>query len=325
MNTPKPDVVVLRRGTEGLPMSEYGDEIQSRLPDQQVVVASTPAKERTLLKSTRVATGISISEDLLAVADKLELFVVASSGYDHLPLDALTENGVAVVNASGIHAPGIAEQVVGNMLVFSRRLYKGWEQKQRHEWHHYQANELTGKTVTLVGLGSINQTVVKRLSGFDVETIGVRYTPEKGGPADEIIGFEDQDLFHDALARTDYLVLASPITDLTYRIVDGDAIASLPPDAVVINVGRGGLVDTDALTRAVQLGNLHGAALDVADPEPLPPEHPLWRLDTVLITPHMGGHTPYHWPRLAEILARNFKKLNKSVDPEEFENIVHTG
>jgi phosphoglycerate dehydrogenase-like enzyme len=317
------EIAVLRRGTEGLSMDDYGDAIRSRLPNWTVDVAGTPREERELVERARVATGISISEELVRAAENLELFVVASSGCGHLPLDTLAEEGVSLANAAGIHAPGIAEQVLGNILVFSRRLHRGWRQKQRCEWRHYQADELTDSTVTVVGMGSIGETIVERLSGFDVSTIGVRYTPEKGGPTDEVIGFEDE-AFHRALSRTDYLVLSSPLTSMTRGIIDSEAIKTLPPDAVLINVARGELVDTDALTHGLQTGNLRGAALDVTDPEPLPADHPLWKLQNVFITPHMGGHTPEHWPRLADILAENARALEAGESREEYRNLVNT-
>ena len=139
------------------------------------------------------------------------------------------------------------------------------------------------------------------MNAFDVHTIGVRYTPSKGGPADEIIGFDEAEL-DDAFSRTDHLVLACPLTDLTVGLVDEEALLSLPTEAIVVNVARGQVVDTDALVTALQSNMIFGAALDVTDPEPLPPESPLWRLQNCYITPHNAGHTPNYWDRCAEIL-----------------------
>jgi len=316
--TSDPDIVVLREGTEGLPMAPYADALRDRLPDHEIAHARTPAEERDLVQHARVVTGVGISEDLLAHAENLELFACAFSGIGHLPQDELRERGVRVTNAGGIHAPGIAEQALGNILVFTRRLHEGWRRKQNREWRHFQSDELTGKTITIVGLGSIGQELANRLQGFDVETIGVRYTPEKGGPTDEVVGFDPDD-FHSALARTDYLVIACPLTDTTHHLVDNEAFATLPPSAVLINAARGGIVDTDALVSALQTESLRGAALDVTDPEPLPEDHPLWTLENCLITPHTGGHTPKHWPRLADIVARNVEALEVG---GELDNLV---
>lgn len=315
-----PDVVVLRKGTEGLPAAAYAEKIRERLPDHQVALAQTPHEERRLIADARVATGIGADEELLSHAQNLDLFVVASSGYEHLPLDTLNEKGVTVANAAGIHAPGIADQVLGYVLMFTRRIHRAIDQRRNREWRHYQAGEMSGSTVTIVGMGSIGQTIVKRLKGFDVNTIGVRYTPEKGGPTDEVIGFDDQ-AFHEALARTDYLVLSTPLTDETRGLIGSAELDTLPPSAVLVNVCRGGVVETNALLSHLQKGSIAGAAMDVTDPEPLPPDHPLWFLENIIITPHMGGHTPKHWDRLADILASNVEKLDDG-SSSEFVNQV---
>ncbi|WP_096389224.1 NAD(P)-dependent oxidoreductase [Halopenitus persicus] len=318
--TEQPDVVVLREGTEGLSMESYAEAIRERLPDRTVALARTPAEERNLITDARVVTGISIDEDLLDRADRLELFACTFAGTDHVPMAALGEHGVAVTNAGGIHAPGIAEQAIANMLVFARRLHEGWRRKSNGEWRHFQSHEFTDSTVTIVGLGSIGQAVVQRLQGFEVETIGVRYTPSKGGPTDEVVGFEEEAI-HDAFSRSDYVVIACPLNDLTRGLVGPEELATLPPNAVVVNAARGGIVDTDALVAALQSSGIRGAALDVTDPEPLPPEHVLWDLENCLITPHTGGHTPKHWDRLADILARNVAALETG---EDLENRVRT-
>ncbi|MFB6122080.1 MAG: NAD(P)-dependent oxidoreductase [Haloferacaceae archaeon] len=319
MSTDHPDVVVLREGTEGLSMDAYAGELRERLPAHEVALARTPREERELVSHARVVTGVSIDEDLLTAAENLELFACAFAGTDHVPMDALEERGVTVTNAGGIHAPGIAEQAIGHILMFSRNLHEGLRRKERHEWRHFQSGELTGKTVTIVGLGSIGQAVVERLQGFGVETIGVRYTPSKGGPTDEVVGFDADDV-HEALSRTDYLVIACPLNDMTRGLVGEAELATLPPNAVVVNTARGAIVDTSALVSALQVNGIRGAALDVTDPEPLPNDHVLWDMGNVLITPHTGGHTPYHWPRLADIVATNVEQLD-AVDPQ-LENVV---
>ncbi|GAB3419791.1 D-2-hydroxyacid dehydrogenase [Haloparvum alkalitolerans] len=313
-----PDVVVLREGTEGLSMASYADALRERLPDHAVAHARTPAEERELVPRARVVTGIDIDPDLLDGADRLDLFACTFAGTDHVPTEALAEHGVAVTNAGGIHAPGIAEQTVANMLVFARNLHEGWRRKTNGEWRHFGSREFTDSTVTVVGLGSIGQAVVQRLDGFEVETIGIRYTPEKGGPTDEVLGFDDADV-HEAFARSDYVVLACPLNDLTRGIVGEAELATLPPNAVVVNAARGGLIDTDALVSALQTEGIRGAALDVTDPEPLPADHVLWELENCLITPHTGGHTPKHWDRLADIVASNVAALD---DGDELENAV---
>ncbi|WP_458209282.1 NAD(P)-dependent oxidoreductase [Haladaptatus sp. NG-SE-30] len=313
-----PDIVVLREGTEGLSMESYAEELRQRLPGRSVALARTPKQERELVTDARVVTGITVDEDLLARADRLELFACTFAGTDHVPMDAFAERGIAVTNAGGIHAPGIAEQAIGNMLIIARRLHEGWRRKQRAEWRHFQSGELTDSTVTVVGLGSIGKAVVQRLQGFEVETIGVRYTPEKGGPTDEVVGFEEEAI-HDAFSRSEYVVVACPLNEMTRGLVGESEFATMPTDAVLVNTARGGIVDTDALVSALRSNKIRGAALDVTDPEPLPADHPLWNLENCLITPHTGGHTPRHWERLADIVAENVPRLDTG---ETLENQV---
>jgi len=311
--TPDPDIAVLREGTEGLSMASYAEALRDRLPDQTIALARTPADERALVSTARVVTGITVDEAALDAADRLELFACTFAGTDHVPVDALTAAGVSVTNAGGIHASGIAAQSIAAMLVFARRLHEAWRRQSNAEWRHLQSFEFDGSTVTVIGLGSIGQAVVTRLRGFDIDTIGVRYTPSKGGPTDEVVGFEANAL-HDALSRSDYVVIACPLTDETRGLIGAEAIATLPPNAVVVNAARGAIVDTDALVSALRTGGIRGAALDVTDPEPLPADHPLWGLENCLITPHTGGHTPNHWDRLADIVAHNVTALDGDGD-----------
>ena len=317
MSTP-PDVVVLREGTEGLSMESYAAALRERLPERTVTLARTPKQERELVTDARVVTGITLDPALADAASSLELFACTFAGTDHLRIDDLAAAGVTVTNAAGIHAPGIAEQPIGSMLVFARRLHEAWRRKGNAEWRHFQSREFADSTVTIVGLGAIGQAIAQRLAGFEVDTIGIRYTPSKGGPTDEVYGFEEEAIHH-ALSRSDYVVVACPLTELTRGLLGDAAFATMPPDAVVVNAARGGIVDTEALVAALRSNTIRGAALDVTDPEPLPADHPLWTLENCLITPHTGGHTPKHWDRLADIVAENVGRLN---DGTELRNVV---
>ncbi len=314
-----PDIVVLREGVHGMPVDEYADEIRERLPDHEVVLARTPAQERDLVAQAPVVTGSSLSENDLEAAANLRLFGCLYAGYDHLPLEAFRDRGIAVTTASGVHAPNMGEHVVGAIITFSRGFHTAWRQQDRREWRQIQFHELKGATVTVVGLGAIGNAVVEALSGFDVHTIGVRRSPQRGGPADEVLG---QDSLHDALAQTDYLVLACPLTDETEGLISTAEFATLPPEAVLVNVARGPVVDTEALVSAIQGTKIRGAQLDVTDPEPLPQDHPLWGFDNVFITPHSSGYSPEYYARRAEILAANVRQAEETGAYDGLQNQV---
>lgn len=314
-------ILVLRSKTHGLSTDSYAETLRERLPGHEVLVAETPAQERELSTKADVITSVKIDEEVVENAENLKWFAGVAAGYGHLPLETLAENNVTVTNASGIHAPNIAEQVLGYVLAFTRRLFKGRDQQRNRQWDHYQAGELQDSTVTIVGLGSIGQAIVERFQGFNVSTIGVRYTPSKAGPTDRVIGFERED-FHEALAETDHLIIASPLTETTRGLVGSEELASLPPNATVTNVGRGPIIETDALVASLRNNGIKAAALDVTDPEPLPEDHPLWNFDEVLITPHNAGHSPQHWDRLADILKRNVDKIVERGSYDDLENQV---
>jgi len=312
-----PDVLVLRKGTHGIPVEEYAAAVRERLSDATVRLARTPDEERDLIADARYVTGMELDEDLLDRAAELEVFACAYAGTGHLPMDALNERGVAVTNASGVHGPNIGEHVLGAVLSFARRFHEGRRRQERREWRHYRAHELRGSTVGVVGLGAIGRAVVERLDPFGVDTVGVRYSPEKGGLTDEVVGFDD---VSEVVAGTDYLVLACPLTDATRGLIGREEFVTMPPEAVLVNVARGPVVDTDALVDALRSNWIRGAALDVTDPEPLPEDHPLWTLGNVQITPHNAGHTPDYYERLADVVAGNAQRFAAG---EELENGVN--
>lgn len=311
-----PDIVLLRQKIHGIPVDVYEAELRERLPEADIAVARTPEQERELVSSARLVSGYRMSEELLDGAPNLELFACCFAGYGHLPLDAFEERDVAVTNASGVHGPNIAEYVVGALVSLARDFGQARRNQEHHSWKPYPTRELQGSTVTVVGLGAIGEAVVERLEPFGVETLGVRYTPEKGGPTDEVFGFDE---IHEALARTEYLVLACPLTEVTKGLIDSEAFVTLPPEAFLVNIARGGVVDTEDLVHALQHSHISGAFLDVTDPEPLPNDHPLWEFEDVTITPHNAGHTPDYYERLADIVADNYRRLD---DGEEIRNRV---
>ncbi|WP_281195318.1 D-2-hydroxyacid dehydrogenase [Halorubrum sp. F4] len=314
------DIAVLDHDAHGIPAADYVSILRERLPDHTVRLVRTDAERRRYLAEAPVVAGVRLTDEDLGVAEDMQLFACNAAGVDHLPLEELAERGIAVTNASGVHGPNIAEHVLGWILTFVRRLDEGRRRQRRREWRRFQSfTELTGSTVTVVGLGAIGETIVERLEGFDVETIGVRHTPSKGGPTDEVLGYDD---LPEALVRTDVLVLSCPLTETTAGLVGEDEFEALPNDAVVVNVARGGVVDTEALVSAIRNNGIHGAGLDVTDPEPLPEDHPLWGFENVFLTPHVSGHTPKYWERRADVLVDNVERVAETGEYEDLRNRV---
>lgn len=301
------DILLLDGAMHGMPIRECAEYLQERLPERTVAVGSTPAQQRELIADAKVVVGEQIDPDLLEDADALQLFACSWAGVGHVDLDALDAAGVAVTNATGVHGPNVAEHVLGWFLMVTRRLDEGIRRQERREWRHFQSTgELAGSRVCVVGLGAIGETIVERLRGFDVQSVGVRYTPEKGGPTDEIYGFDG---ITEAVVDADYVALACPLTDATRGLIGREELAAMSHDVVLANAARGPVVDTDDLLWALHEGRIGAACLDVTDPEPLPPDHPLWTFGNVYITPHNAGHTPYYWERVADILIENLERV----------------
>ncbi len=296
------NIAVLDHDAHGIPAADYVDALRGRLPNRRVELAATPARRRRLLREAAVIAGKELGAENVAAVESLRLFACNTAGADHLPLEALADRGVAVTNAAGVHGLNVAEYVFGWIPTFARQIDEGHRRQQRREWRHFQSfTKLADSTVTIVGLGAIGEAIAERLDGFGTETIGVRHSPEKGGPTDEVVGYGDLTA---SLPATGVLVLACPLTETTAGLVGEAELDALPTDAIVVNVARGGVVDTAALVDAVRSNAVHGAALNVTDPEPLPADHDLWGFENVFLTPHVAGHTPNYWERRAEILDR---------------------
>lgn len=307
------ELLVLREGVHRLSAESYAEALRERLDDHRVRFAATPESERRLLTSADVVTGPRIREDVIQNAEELRLFACTYAGYGHLPMESLEAADIAVTNATGVHAPNVAEHVLGAILTFSRRFH---DAARAETWQSLTPGELAGSTVTIVGLGAIGTAVADRFEPFDVRTLGIRRTPSVGGPTDEVLG---TDHLHEALAQTEYLVLCCPLTEATRGLIGSAELSTLSPEAVIVNVARGAVIDTDSLVSSLRRGRIGGAALDVTDPEPLPDDHPLWNFDEVLITPHSAGSTPKYYDRLADIVSDNVRRL---ADGEPLRNRV---
>ena len=300
-------ILVLRGDMFGHEGEQYAEAIRQQLDGWEVVYPESSAHERELLGKARVVTGAYLDPDDIPEGADIELFAYTFTGTDYLPLDSYAELGITVTNASGVPAPNIAEHVIGSMVVGARDFQRAWRQQQQNVYRSFHTKDINEATVTIVGLGSIGEAVVERLNGFNVTTIGVRHTPSKSSPTDRTLGYDDIEL---ALDPADFVILTCPHTDTTTELIDDDALQTMPPESVLINVSRGGVVDTAALTKRLQRNHIGYAILDVTEPEPLPNDHTLWDLDNAFITPHYAGQTPSYVERLAELVVSNIDWLS---------------
>jgi phosphoglycerate dehydrogenase-like enzyme len=168
--------------------------------------------------------------------------------------------------------------------------------------------ELQGATLGLIGLGSIGREIAKRAAALGMRVLAVREHPERGG-AEGVQAVYGPAQLADLLAASDYVVLAAPVTGSTERLINRERLAQMRPNACLVNVGRGVLVDEAALAEALREKKIAAAALDVLEKEPLPADSPLWDMDNVLITPHTGSVTPRLWERQYALISENVRRF----------------
>ncbi|MEM7735513.1 MAG: D-2-hydroxyacid dehydrogenase [Deinococcota bacterium] len=219
------------------------------------------------------------------------------------------ETDITLTNAAGIHARPLAEFVLWAMLAFTKDYPRARQQQRDHVWQRFSASELTGKTLAVVGLGRIGQEVARLAKLMDMKVIGSKRN---------ITNVQADELYVDALykaedvlelaALADYLCLVVPHTDDTEHLVSTEVLAAMKPEAVLINIGRGALVDEGALVDALEQNQLAGAVLDVAAEEPLQKTSPLWDMDNVIIFPHSASTSVRENARLTELLCDNLER-----------------
>ena len=221
----------------------------------------------------------------------------------------LTESSVAVTTASGVHARPLAEFVLLAMLMFGKDVLRLGREQREHHWERFAVEEVAGKTVCVVGLGKIGREVARVARALDARVVGtVRELGDRSADDLGVDRLEPTERLDELLPETDVLVLTVPHTALTDRILDARRLALLKPDAILVNIARGDVVDEEALVEALRSGHLRGAALDVFEQEPLPPESPFWDLPNVFVSPHSASTVAAENARIVELFQENIRR-----------------
>jgi phosphoglycerate dehydrogenase-like enzyme len=239
-----------------------------------------------------------ITGDVIGRMPRLLVVQTLTAGYEHV-LPYLPD-GVMLCNARGVHDASTAELAVALTLASLRRIPEFVRAQQREEWAFGMYDALADKTVLIVGYGAVGAAVERRLVTFECDVLRVARTARDG-----VAGF---DALPSLLGRVDVVILTVPLTDQTRRLVDAEFLGAMRDGTLLVNVARGGVVDTDALLAELSTGRLR-AALDVTDPEPPPPGHPLWSAPGLLISPHVGGSTTAFEPRARRLLRAQLERF----------------
>ncbi|MBV8807464.1 MAG: phosphoglycerate dehydrogenase [Acidobacteriaceae bacterium] len=273
------------------PLAPAALELLRAQPNWNVVVADpkTYAAHLADCDALLVRSAVKVTKDLLAQAPKLRVIGRAGVGVDNVDLQAATDSGVLVMNTPGGNAVSVAEHTLALMLSMARSVPQASASTKSGKWEKkkFLGNELRGKTLGIIGLGSIGREVVRRAKPFEMRIVG--YDPYVSSQSAHDLGVELLSL-PDLYKQSDYVTLHVALTPETDHMLDAKAFSQMKPGVRIVNCARGELIDPDALQHALESGQVAGAALDVFETEP-PAEAPLLRVDSVVATPHIAGST----------------------------------
>lgn len=245
-------------------------------------------------------------EEVFAMAPRLEWVHVMWAGLDSLLFPALAQRPVTLTNGRGVFARSLAEFVIAGMLWFAKDIRRMRRQQRERKWEKFTVEELHGRQLGIIGHGSIGRAVAALATAFGMKVIGVG----RRSPREE---------FDEVIAASDFILVSAPLTPETRGLIGEAEFRRMRPGAVLINVGRGPVVQEEALIAALRDGRIRGAVLDVYDEEPLPSDHPFWSMENVLLSPHCADNTPTWLDEAMQLFVENFERYVKG---EPLKNIV---
>lgn len=255
-----------------------------------------------------------LTAEFLRKAPNLVWVISFSAGVDrYVQIPGIDNSRIVLTNSRAVHGPAIADHAFAMLLALSRDLPSYAKNQEQGKWRdraddlEFRPFALQGKTILVVGLGGIGSEVAKRANGFGMRVIATRRSDAPSPAFVERVG-KPQDLA-DMLPEADIVAICTPLTKETEKLFDAAMLAKMKTDAILINIARGKIVDTDALLAALQAGRLRGACLDVTDPEPLPSSHPLWKQPRVIITPHVAADAELTDEREWQLIDENMRRF----------------
>lgn len=293
--------------------AELGEELRQRWPEMKVEQLNGYEGLTEEIADADIYVGFLLRPEQFRQARKLRWIHVTAAGVSQLLYPELQESSVELTNARGVNSIPIGDHTLGMMLAFSRRFPSAWRHQRERRWSQQrmwdeqpQPSELAEKQLVLVGFGTLGQDIAWRARAFGMRIVAVTRSGTTTSPlADEVLPAERLD---EALREADFVVLAAPETTETKHLIEERRLGLMKPTACLVNVARGTLVDEAALARALRAGTIAGAALDVAETEPLAPESELWDLENVFITPHIANASDRLWERQTAILVENLER-----------------
>lgn len=303
-----------------LELSGFGKEQLARIPQEfALTCADTKSVNADMVKNADIIIG-RVPKELLQHAEKLQLLQLDCAGSEQYTADGLLPESCRLCNASGSFGLAISEYLICTILMLMRNMNLYIRNQEQANWQMEEpVQSIYGSTILIAGTGDLGQEFAKRVKGLGASTIGIRQRVHEHVPYfDELHTMEELSVL---LPRADVVVLALPSTKQTRRCFRTEHFACMKKTAILANVGRGDALYLEELLQAVQSKQIYGAVLDVVDCEPLVKDHPLWKEQNVIITPHISGtfQLPESFHRFTEIALYN---LQAFLENKELKNVV---
>jgi len=294
------------------------ERLRGEFPDLDVTDLGGYERLGEEIADADILLGWSLRPEQLAAAQCLRWIHSPAAAVHTLMFPELVASDVVVTNAREVHGPVVAEHAIALILALAKRIPSAVRYQQSRTWgqeamwqERPRPREVQGATLAIVGMGSIGREIVPRALALGMRVLAVREHPQHGAAgAHAVFGPED---LGEVLAQADFVVMATPLIPATRGLFDADRLKWMKPDAYLINVSRGSVVDETALAEALRHRTIAGAALDVFVKEPLPQDSPLWGLENLLITPHTAAVTEKLWERHYELIRDNLRRYMDGV------------
>jgi phosphoglycerate dehydrogenase-like enzyme len=279
-------------------------QLRSSCPQATVVACQNQECLNRHLPETEVLISFKCDQAMLDRAPNLKWFQALTTGVDFLPRKSLAERGIILTSTRGIHAGHMTEYAIAALIMLARNMHRMIRNQPAHTWQSLPQGEIKAKVLAIVGLGSIGREIAAKAALMGMEVHGVRKHPEPAPDVKSVVGLDRLD---QVLARSDYVINLLPLTPETEEIFDRDRFSRMKQGACFINMGRGGSVNEEDLVEALKSNHLGGFAGDVFKREPLPPDHPLWDLETAMITPHICGESTAYMDKALPVIESNLQ------------------
>jgi phosphoglycerate dehydrogenase-like enzyme len=286
---------------------DYKKDLEAKFPGIPIHAVTTQEEIRSHADKMEILVTIfRVADDILKQASNLKWIQVTTSGINYLLSRPSLRKDVILTTARGIHGPAVSEMAFLLMLALNRNFPQMVRNQDRKTWERWPGRLLYQKKVGILGVGVIGEELARKCKAFGMRVFGVDVFRRELDSVDFFYGPED---LPKVAAQVDYLVLVVPSTPETEKIVGANVLGQMKPTAFLLNLGRGDLVDEEALIKALETGGIAGAALDALSMEPLPKEHPLWSMRNVIVTPHVAGASDCYREQVMPIIEENLRRF----------------